>query len=84
MAKDSLEKARLEINEIDKEMAELFLRRMKAVEAVAEYKKANDLPIFDEKREAEVISRNSMLIEDENMRGYYQKFLQSNMEISKA
>ena len=33
-----LEDARSEINQIDKEMAELFERRMNAVKKVAEYK----------------------------------------------
>lgn len=83
MAKDLL-KARKEINEIDKEMAELFVRRMAAVKDVAEYKKANNLPIYDEKREAEVIEINSDLIENDRLREYYKKFLRSNMEISKA
>ena len=46
MAKDLL-KARKEINEIDKEMADLFVKRMAAVKDVAEYKAENDLPIYD-------------------------------------
>ena len=83
MAKDLL-KARKEINEIDKEMAALFVRRMAAVRDVAEYKKANDMPIYDEKREAEVIENNSSLVKDDDLGEYYKKFLRSNMEISKA
>ena len=46
MAKDLLNKARIEINAIDKDMADLFVRRMKAVKTVAEYKKENNLPIY--------------------------------------
>ena len=84
MAKDLLNKARIEINAIDKDMADLFVRRMKAVKTVAEYKKENNLPIYDEAREADVISRNSSLIEDENLREIYKRFLHDNMEISKA
>ena len=83
MAKDLL-KARKEINEIDREMADLFVKRMAAVRDVAEYKKANDMPIYDEKREAEVIEANSRLVENDELREYYKKFLRSNMEISKA
>ena len=84
MAKDSLEKARKEINEIDKEMAELFVRRMRAAEAVAEYKKERGLAILDEAREREVIEQNSRLIEDENIREYYIDFLKHTMKISRS
>ena len=83
MAKDLL-KARKEINEIDKEMAALFVRRMAAVRDVAEYKAENNLPIYDKKREAEVIEANSRLVENDELREYYKKFLRSNMELSKA
>ena len=37
-----LEEARLEINTVDKEMAKLFERRMRASEKVAAYKKKWD------------------------------------------
>ena len=40
---DQLEQARGIINEVDKEMARLFVRRMEAVAMVAEYKKAHGL-----------------------------------------
>ena len=68
MAKDLL-KVRKEINEIDKEMADLFVRRMKAVEEVAEYKKERGLAILDEARENEVIRQNASLVEDDTLRG---------------
>ena len=83
MAKDLL-KARKEINEIDKEMADLFVKRMAAVKDVAEYKAENNLPIYDEKRESEVIEANSRLVENDELREYYKKFIRSNMELSKA
>ena len=67
-----LEEARKSINEIDKEMAELFVKRMEAVKAVFEYKKEFGLPIYDKKREASVIEANSALIEDEaTLKRYY-------------
>ena len=78
-----LEKARLRINEIDKEMADLFVRRMEAVKKVAEYKKLHGIQVADSVREAENMERNSRLIEDEDLKPYYVNFLQSNMEISK-
>lgn len=84
MANNSLDKARKEINEIDKEMAELFVKRMRAAEAVAEYKKERGLSILDEAREEEVVRRNSALIEDETLREYYVNFLRGNMAVSRA
>lgn len=84
MANDSLDKARKEINKIDKEMAELFVRRMRAAEAVAEYKKERGLAILDETRENEVIRRNSSLVEDDKIREYYVNFLRDTMAVSRA
>ena len=84
MANNSLDKARKEINEIDKQMAELFVKRMHAAEAVAEYKKERGLAILDEAREEEVVRRNSAYIEDEEIREYYVNFLRGNMAVSRA
>ena len=81
---DQLNEARAIINEVDEEMAKLFTRRMKAVEMVAEYKKANGMPILDEAREAQLIERNANLVEDDTLRGYYVPFLRHNMELSRA
>lgn len=78
-----LEAARAEINRIDREMARLFSERMDAARAVAEYKRLHGIRITDAVREAEVIKRNSSLIENEDYKAYYIEFLQQNMEISK-
>ena len=79
-----LKEARQEINEIDREMAALFVRRMKAAEAVAAYKKENGLPIFDAGREREVIERGTGAVGDPVLRGYYARFLTETMAISRA
>lgn len=84
MSNDSLNKARKEINQIDKEMAELFVKRMRAVEQVAEYKKERGLAILDEAREEEVVRRNSAFVEDDTLREYYVNFLRGNMSISRS
>ncbi len=81
---DLLVQARAEINEIDKQMAELFLRRMRAAEKVAAYKKEHALPIFDAAREAEVVQANAKLVEDETLREYYVNFIRNNMAVSRA
>ena len=52
---DALQEARKIINEVDQQMAELFVRRMRAAEMVAQYKQAHGMPILDAAREEEVI-----------------------------
>lgn len=79
----TLEQAREEINSVDKEIAALFERRMKAVEAVNDYKIANGLEIFDAAREVQVIEKNSALIKDPKLVGYFRDFIISMMDISK-
>ncbi len=81
---NKLENARKAIEEIDKELAELFVRRMKAVETVFEYKKEKGLPILDQKREQELVERNSKLIEDDLLKAYYIDFLNDLMSVSKS
>ena len=80
----SLEKARKEINRIDAKMRELFIERMHAAEAVAEYKKERGLKILDTTRENEIIDKNSSEIEDDLLREYYVTFLKNNMAVSRA
>ena len=81
---DMLQSARKAINEIDKEMAELFVKRMQASAQVGQYKLSRGLPVYDAEREAEVIRRNSALVEDEALRAYYVNFLQTCMDLSKS
>lgn len=80
---DRLQSARKAINEIDKEMAELFVKRMKASAEVGRYKLSRGLPVYDAQREAEVIRNNSTRVEDEELREYYVNFLQTCMDLSK-
>ena len=44
---EKLIEARKIISEADKQIAELFEKRMNAVKQVAEYKKERGLPVFD-------------------------------------
>ena len=81
---NKLEDARKIINEVDSQMAELFVKRMRAAEMVYEYKKEYGLPILDQKREALVIEKNSALIEDEILKGYYIDYLKHLMSVSRA
>lgn len=47
---------RSEIDSIDREITELFSRRMELSGCIGEYKKEHGLPVYDEKREAEKIA----------------------------
>ena len=79
-----LEEARKIINDVDTQMAELFVKRMRAAEMVYEYKKKMGLPILDQARERAVIERNTKRIEDEVLKGYYIDYLKNVMSISRA
>ena len=83
MDKNELALARQEINAVDEEMAELFVRRMRAVERVAAYKAQHGLPILDEAREAEVVAKNAARVEDEELRSLYVQYLNDNMRLSR-
>lgn len=80
---DKLQQARLEIDAVDREMAQLFVRRMRAVEAVADYKREHGLPVFDAAREDAVIAKNAVRVEDETIRPYYVEFLRDTMKASR-
>ncbi len=80
---NKLERARIEINRIDKEIAKLFQERMKAVEDVIEYKIENNMEILDSGREKEVIEKNIALLENKKYEKYYIDFLTNVMRISK-
>ena len=80
---DKLEQARLRINAIDKQMAELFVQRMEASAQVGQYKLEHGLPVLDTAREADVVRRNACLVEDETLRAYYVNFLQNSMALSR-
>ncbi len=80
---NELEKNRIEINEIDKQMASLFEKRMKISKNIAEYKIKNGLDVLDKSREEEILKRNASYIEDNLYLDYYTLFLKSTMDISK-
>ena len=81
---NKLDEARKIINEVDSQMAELFIKRMRAAEMVYEHKKEYGLPILDQKRENAVVEKNSAMIEDEVLRGYYVDYIKHLMSVSRA
>jgi len=79
---NKLDEARKQLDAIDKEMSELFIKRMKASKEIANYKKVNNLPVVNKEREAVVISNNAENIEEE-YRQYYIDFLTKTIKISR-
>ena len=73
---------RKEIDGIDKELIELFKKRMDCAKAVGEYKKANNVPILNQKREDEILDE---VQKKGGEYGHYARLLYANiMELSRA
>ena len=53
----NLEECRKEIDSIDKELVELFVRRMNVAKSVAEYKKENGKAVYDAERERKLLEK---------------------------
>lgn len=81
--KTKLEIAREQINQIDKEMIELFKKRMDAVKMVVEYKIENNMEVLDSKREDSLIKKNLELLNDSSLEKYYLEFFNSILSSSK-
>lgn len=81
---NKLEKARMTINEVDKQMAELFEERMQAVEDVIAYKVEHDMQVLDASREQEVIENSCQNIKNPLYKPYYKEFIKDVMKTSRA
>ena len=53
----NLDELRAEIDQIDKQMVELFQKRMEVCSRVSDYKRAHDLPVFAPDRERALLAR---------------------------
>jgi chorismate mutase / prephenate dehydratase len=53
----SLPDLRIKIDQIDEKMIDLFMERMETSQKVAEYKKENNLPVYDPSREREKLAQ---------------------------
>lgn len=80
---DKLQAARDRINEIDAQMRRLFEERIAAVSDVLAYKREHNLPVFDSKREQQVIERNLSELCDQTLAPHYRRYIQSLMDITK-
>lgn len=80
---DILQNLRNEIDEIDKQLVELFEKRMETVLKVAQYKKENNIPILNKSREDEVIEKNVKYLKNKGFKRAEAEFLKSVMAISR-
>lgn len=78
-----LQQCRSRIDQIDEELVSLFCERMKVVEEVAAYKKANHLPVLQTGRETQVLEHVSQLA-GTTYGDYAKALFTSIMNISKA
>lgn len=81
--KMTLDELRLQIDQIDQQLKELFLRRMDIAEAVAESKMQTGDKILKPEREKEIISRLTADVQDD-LKPSYGIFLSKLMEVSRT
>lgn len=78
-----LKQLRNNIDEIDGQILSLFLRRMELCRSVAEYKRVNNLPVFQGGREEEIIRRIKEQTADPNLENGTAALFTTIMDISK-
>ena len=78
-----LNELRNEINAIDDELLKLFLRRMEVAGQVADYKRENNLPVYQPQREREILKKVADQAGPE-MGGYARVLFSMLMELSKS
>lgn len=78
-----LEKQRAEIDAIDREIVELFERRMQVVVDVARIKKENGIAILDANREKEVIAKVQSYLKDAALKEELAEAYETLMKVSK-
>lgn len=71
-----LKKLRNKINEIDNELLSLYLKRMNISKQIGQYKKEHNLPIYDQKREEELINNLLNKIDNNELKENYKKIIQ--------
>ena len=78
----NLEEIRVDIDAIDKELIELFKRRMNCAKEVGLYKQANGIPVLNRQREEEILDRIQQMGGEY---GAYARLLYGNiMELSRS
>ena len=79
---NDLENARKEIEQIDRELAELFERRMEMSALIGKYKAENGLPVRDPDRERMLTEKNLSYLKNAELQPYYADFLRKVIDLS--
>lgn len=80
---EELQKLRQKINVIDDALVDLFIKRMKVVNDIAEYKIKNSMEILDRSREELIIKKYTENINDKALESNIEEFLKRLMAISR-
>ncbi|MBW6410839.1 prephenate dehydratase [Clostridium weizhouense] len=82
---EGLDDYRKSIDEIDKEIIELFEKRMDVVLKIGEYKKKNNLPVFNKQREEQVVEKNLKHLKNkdylEETRTFFYRLMKTSREL---
>ena len=78
-----LEKCRVEIDEIDRKIIELYEKRMNIIKRVTQYKIKNSIPVLDSSRESKMLEKNLNLINELEFKKYYSSVLNGFLKASK-
>ena len=84
MIMSKLEDSRKEIDQINTELVKLLEKRFAAVKGVVEYKKENNLPVFDSAREEEVLNKISEKVSNEELKPYIKEVFRDVMDVTKV
>ncbi len=80
----NLDTYRAQIDDIDRQLVALIEKRMGISKKVGEYKKANNLPVLDEKRETEVIKKRMEMLNNKEYKEDITKLFKLIMELSRS
>ncbi len=80
---ENLSQIREKINELDNQIIDLWKERMETCLSVAQYKKENNLPVLDSKREAELLNRIGNMA-GEDLEVYSRVLYDTVMTVSRA
>ncbi|MBQ3557646.1 MAG: chorismate mutase [Oscillospiraceae bacterium] len=80
---DELKQYRAEIDTIDRQLTELFRRRMAVVDRVGQYKLERGIPVLDPAREREVLAEKAAMVEDAADRADLTAMFENLMAISR-
>lgn len=79
---EKLAELRAEIEQIDKDLANLIAKRMETSLKIGQFKKENNLSVYDPKREEELKEKNLSLVEEKFRSGYMEIF-ETILKVSK-